>query len=281
MIINAALSKLQSLFLFVLLACALLLAVSALPAEPVTVRHKGGLLHGFLVLRSLDGTLLADGDLTQVANGDRITTRLLFRFKDGSINDETTIYSQRATFRLLSDHLIQKGPAFKRSMETLIDASTGQVTVHYADEGGKEKVLTDKIVVPPDAANGIIPTLLENFGPVPPEATLSMVAATPKPRVVKLAIHPEGQETFSIGGSSYKATKYVVKVEIGGAAGVVAPLVGKAPPDIHIWVTGGVAPVFVRSEGPLSEGGPIWRIELASPVWPQGAADSSQAEARR
>ncbi len=168
-------------------------------------------------------------------------------------------------------------------METFIDASTGQVTVHYADEDGKEKVLTEKIVVPPDAAEcGIVPTLLENFGPVVPQATLSMVATTPKPRVVKLAIHPEGQETFSIGGSSYKATKYLVKVEIGGAAGVVAPLVGKVPPDTHVWVTGGVAPVFVRSEGPLFEGGPIWRIELASPVWPrETAANSPRDEGSR
>jgi hypothetical protein len=280
MIVNTASSKMRSVLFIALLAFVLLLQSSVLPAETVTVRHKGGLLHGFLVLRSLDGALLADGDLTQVAEGDRITTRLLFRFKDGSINDETTVYSQRATFRLLSDHLIQKGPAFKQPMETMIDASTGQVTVHYADGNGKEKVLTDKIVVPPDVANGIVPTLLENFGQAAPQATLSMVAATPKPRVVKLAIHPEGQETFLIGGSSYKATKYVVKVEIGGAAGVVAPLVGKAPPDTHVWVTGGVAPVFVRSEGPLYEGGPIWRIEIASPVWPQGdTTNSSQAKA--
>ncbi len=35
-----------------------------------------------------------------------------------------------------------------------------------------------------------------------------MVAATPKPRLVKLAITPQGEEPFSIGGSSRKATQY-------------------------------------------------------------------------
>ena len=39
---------------------------------------------------------------------------------------------------------------------------------------------------------------------------------------------------------------------------------GKQPPDTHVWVLGGEAPAFVKSEGPLYAGGPIWRIQLAS-----------------
>jgi hypothetical protein len=94
-----------------------------------------------------------------------------------------------------------------------------------------------------------------------------MVVFTPKPHLVRLAITPQGEEAFSIGGSSRKATHYVAKVEIGGAAGLVATLLGKQPPDTHVWILGGEAPAFVKSEGPLYLGDPIWRIELASPVW--------------
>jgi hypothetical protein len=32
----------------------------------------------------------------------------------------------------------------------------------------------------------------------------------------------------------------------------------------------------VKSEGSLFEGGPIWRIELASPVWPKGGSEESK-----
>jgi hypothetical protein len=47
-------------------------------------------------------------------------------------------------------------------------------------------------------------------------------------------------------------------------------MVGKQPPDTHIWMLGGVAPAFIKSEGPLEDGGAIWRIELAgSPVFPK------------
>ena len=67
----------------------------------------------------------------------------------------------------------------------------------------------------------------------------------------------------------HKATHDVAKVEIGGVAGLVAPILGKQPPDTHVWVLGGDAPAFVKSEVLLFNGGDLWRTELASPVWPK------------
>ena len=60
--------------------------------------------------------------------------------------------------------------------------------------------------------------------------------------------------------------RYLVKVKIGGIAGLLAPLLGKQPADMQIWVLGGEAPAFVKFEGPLYNGGPIWRVELAAPA---------------
>jgi hypothetical protein len=240
----------------------------ALLGQTVAIRHAEGLVHGFLILRTLDGTPLADGDLIQTARGDRVTTRLVFHFKDGSIHDETVVYSQGQRFRLISNHLVQKGPAFPQPLDMAIDGSSGDVTVRYAD-GGKQKVETEHIDVPPDLANGLIPTLLRNVGTGGPPKTVSFVVPTPKPRLVKLAITVAGNEPFSTGGAVRKATHYVVKVEIGGISGLLAPLVGKQPPDSHVWILGGEAPAFLKSEQPLYFGGPLWRIELVSPVWPR------------
>src|SRR6266849_5811253 len=61
------------------LVCALQPGASA---EPIPVRHIEGTVHGFLALRAKDGSLLAVGDLFQVVRGDRVTSRLIFRFKD-------------------------------------------------------------------------------------------------------------------------------------------------------------------------------------------------------
>lgn len=55
---------------------------------------------------------------------------------------------------------------------------------------------------------------------------------------------------------------------------MVAPLVGKQPPDTQVWVLLGGFPTFLKSEGPLFEGGPILRTELVSPAWPVHSASN-------
>jgi len=237
-------------------------------AVPIPVRHPEGIVHGFLVLRAMDGTALADGDMQQTTQGDRVTSRLTFHFKDGSLHDETVVFSQKGSFRVVSDHLIQNGPSFPQPVDAMVDAAAGRATVRYADEG-KQKVAEEHVDVPPDLANGMMSILLKNIGADVLPAKVTMLAATPKPRLVTLVVSRGGEDTFRLGASTRKATHFIVKVEIGGLSGLIAPLVGKQPPDSHVWVLDGDVPAFLKSEGPMYNGGPVWRIELTSPVWPR------------
>jgi hypothetical protein len=245
-----------------------LLLVCAGAAQPVPVRHTQGSLHGFLVLKDMDDKVLASGDLTQTPSGNRLTTILSLHFKDGSLYQETSVYSQRRTFQLLTYKQVQKGPSFKIPETISLDTSTGKVNIQYTDKDGSAKTIDDALKLPPDLANGILPTLLTQIDPKV-ETTLSMLVSTPKPRVVKLKITAAEPDSFAVGGVGAKATHYVIKIDIGGVTGVVAKVAGKQPPPINFWVAAGNLPVFLKSEGPLFEDGPIWRIELASPVWPK------------
>jgi hypothetical protein len=192
------------------------------------------------------------------------------------VHDETAVFSQQRQFRLISDHLVQKGPVFPVPLDMSIDGASGQVTVRYANEHGEQKQESERLSLPPDLANGLVPTLLKNVRPDAPPKSFSLIAATPKPRLVKLAISSAGQEQFSTGGASREATDYILKVEIGGISGLLAPLLGKQPPDSHVWILGGDAPAFVKSEQPFFLGGPVWRIELVSPGWPRPAASAAR-----
>ena len=51
----------RSRLIAILLACAAMLQPNALFAETIPVRHTEGLIHGFLVVRSLEGKAFADG----------------------------------------------------------------------------------------------------------------------------------------------------------------------------------------------------------------------------
>lgn len=250
------------------LAAIAIVCAAGLQAEPVPVRHTEGVVHGFLALRTLDGTTIADGDLIQQARGNQVTSRLVFHFKDGSLHEETAVYSQRREFRLLSDHLVQKGPIFPQPLDMTI-AGSGDVTVRSTGDRGASQVDTAHFELPADLANGLILTMLKNVRPDAPPKTLSFIAATPKPRLVKLAVTAVPQpDAFTTGRTARTATQYILKVDIGGLAGLLAPLLGKQPPDSHVWILGGEAPAFVKSEQTLYLGGPVWRIELVSPQWP-------------
>lgn len=263
---------------------ALALSLCILPgpsaAAQVAVRHSEGLSHGFLRLKSQPGETLAHGELLQRLHAGRITARLVFHFNDGSLFDETAVYSQARDFRLLRYSAVQKGPSFPHPQSLSFDVSSGNVTVKYTGSDGKEQSRSEHMKLPPDLANGIIPVLLKNIPPGDAPINASMLVATPKPRLVHLVMSQQSEDTFQFGGEKRKANHYVVKIELKGITGVIAELVGKQPPDIHSWILGGVAPAFLKSSGPLFAGGPIWQIELASPTWPSGTEEKPAGASR-
>ena len=241
----------------------MLIQPAYLHGQSVSVHAREGFAHGFLVLRTLEGTVVASGELTQVPHGDRVTSHLLFRFQDGSLDDETTVYSQGRSFHLISNRHIQKGPSFPHPYDVRIDTASQQVSVR--EEGKSARI--EHIDLPSDLSNGIVLTLMRNLRADNSEIEIPYLAVSSKPRIVKLAISAEGQDRFKVGRVSHKATSYVIKVKLGGVAGAVAPLVGKQPSDSHVWITRGIIPTVVRVDAPLYMGGPVWSIQLASPIW--------------
>jgi hypothetical protein len=238
------------------------------PAEPVHVRHPEGTLHGFLSLTTEQGQVLANGDLIEIVRGDRVTSRLTFHFKDGSLDDETTVFPQRGTFRLISDHHIQHGPYFPTQLDMNIDVAKGTVVTRSKNKDGKEQVSTENMKLPPDLYNGLVTPVVKNLQTDAPETKVSMIVATPKPRIVTLAMSPLGPAPFSVAGFERKALQYEIKIELGGIVGLIAPVLGKEPPNIYMWIEGGEVPVFLRETGPLFEGGAVLTISLVGPGWP-------------
>lgn len=231
-------------------------SVTAL-AEPVGVRFTEGVGRGFPVLRDANGEKIAHGDLVQVARGDRVENRLTFRFRDGSLYDETVVYSQRDVFTLLSYRLVQRGPSFPETLEANVDRESGRYTVRYkSDDESPEEVIKGKFEMPADAYNGLLSTLMKNL-PAGTSATVQIIAFTPKPRLVKMLLMPASSDTVMMSETAVPSTRFLVKPQLG----LFASLLVTDIPDIKIWVSGGDAPAFLRFEGPLYFMGPIWRID--------------------
>jgi hypothetical protein len=239
------------------------LLATPLCADPIPVKHTVGALHGFLTIRSSTGAILGHGDYYEFAQGERVTARLTMHFRDGSLDDETTVFTQRQVFAFLSDHHIQRGPFFKNAIDAVVE-SNGNVTVRTTGKDGKEKVETNHIDLPPDLSNGMVGVLLLNVAPNAPAFSLGMVLPTGRGRLIKLDIEPAGTHPFSASpGDRRTANLFRIKLNLGGVAGVVAPIIGKQPADIMVWVYEGEVPVMLREVGQLAEDGPIVSIELS------------------
>jgi hypothetical protein len=245
-----------------------LLRVLPAAAAAVPVRFAEGSLHGFLVVRSSNGETLAYGEQVQVARNEDINSRLFFNFKDGSVYDETVVFSQRKEFTLKNYRLTQRGASFPKPLETLIDRATSHYKVRYREESGSpEEIDQGRIDLLPDVYNGMLSVLLKNL-PKGAKETVHVVVFTPKPVTIKIDLTAAGEDFYTLGEIRKRARRYSLKPQLG-ALGLLASLVGKQLPEYQYWMSDGDAPGFVAFEGPFFIEGPVWRVELTSPQWPR------------
>jgi hypothetical protein len=231
------------------------------------VRFTEGVSHGFLQLRAVNGALIASGDLLQVGRDGGVQSRLVFRFKDGSLFDETVIFTQQQVFTMQSYRLIQRGPVFAEDTEISLERSGKYRVKTRARKGGREEVLAGTLQLPPDVYNGMVLTVVKNL-PKGAGETVHIVAFTPEPRLIQLELAPKGEHKVLIGEGKKTAIRYVFKPRLGFWLKLFAKLLGRMPPDYYAWIITDEVPAFARFEGPLNTTGPVWRIELMSPRWP-------------
>jgi hypothetical protein len=266
--------------LLILLLGALALAPDPAESAPVAVRFPEGLTHGFLLVRSAAGDIVGHGEVTQIVKeGGVAESRLVLRFKDGSLHDEKVAFSQHRVFTLIRYQLTQRGPSFPEQMEVMVDRGTSSYEVRSrSGEDGKEKVLTGDIDVPKDAYNGMIVTTLLNL-PKGATETVNVLAFIPEPTPIALELAFVGEQMIRVGDQSRKAWQYAFKPEIGPVKKFVGTILGKLPADFHYdcYILADDVPSFVRFEGPLQLMGPVWSIELMSPQMAVKAEDRKHA----
>ena len=235
---------------------------TAAPAERVSVRHIQSPLHRFMVARSVAGKIIANGEFSQVVQGDEVTMRLTYHFVDGSIDDETTTYRQQGTFQLVRNHHIEKGPFFAKPVDFAVEVATGTATTRTTDKNGKIQVESEHIDLPDDLANGFVGTLLLNVSPNTAPFRVGILAPVFGGRLIRILVSPQGEQPFQRAGQTLKATVFRIHPELGGILGMLATLLGLQPKDVTVWVLEGETPAVIRVVGQLGGSGPVLSSEL-------------------
>jgi len=215
-----------------------------------------------MVARSADGKVIASCEFLQVVQGDEVIMRMTYNFLDGSLDEETTTYSQRGTFRLLRNHQIQKGPFFGKGMDFSVEAATGTATSTTVDNHGKQTAESAHMSLPNDLSNGLVGTLLLNVPNNTAPFTLGMLAPVGTGRLIRILVSRDGEQQFRMDGQTRKATVFRIHPVLGAIVGWVAPMVGLQPKDVMVWVLEGDNPDIVRIVGQLGAFGPVVSSEL-------------------
>ncbi len=246
---------------------------SAIPAahaqraggDAIPVHFAEGTVHGFLELRTEAGEFLAHGDLLQVPRNGGIDSRMTFRFVEGSSLEETVDFTQHSTFEMQSYHLVERGPAFSDDLDATLARSGVYSVKAKSHKTGEEKVYNGTLGMPADVYDGMIVVIAKNLAPNEVK-TVHLVAFTPEPRMIQLDFVPAAPAKVPFGKSSETAMQFTVKPRLGGLTGFFARVLGKIPPDSHVWIVSDEVPTFARFLGPLFTG-PVWRIDLTAPTW--------------
>ena len=176
----------------------LLLCVAAVRPRPSACGCRKGTRAGFSCSDSPDGEVLAHGELRQKPAQGFIESRLSLAFKDGSHREEIVVFSQDRTFRVESYRLVERGPSFPTA-EIAFDRKSGQYKARTQDKkGDEEQVAAGQLEMPADLYNGMALVLLKNL-PDGERASGQVAVFTPKPRLIRMDLNPEGEERIRLG----------------------------------------------------------------------------------
>lgn len=234
-------------------------------ATPIEVRLKEGVTQGYLSVSVPGGPRIAEGEVSQVATGaDRLVSRMVLRFNDGSRYNETVIFSQQKVFKLLRYSVDQKGPSFAQELHFDLDGATGAYTVVEGAASKEKSSRTGNMELPPDVYNGMTVMVLKNL-PESGQASFSIVSVDQEPTLYPVMVRPIDVDAVKTGNRKGEAVHYVLQPTVKWLKRALVWLFSKTIPEYHFWLITHDVPAFTKFEGPLYTGGPIWRIEQISP----------------
>jgi len=245
--------------------CALLFS---LPTWGVALRYPQADLHGFPSMSDQSGKLIADGELTQKLEGDRLVVHAVWRFKDGRV----AVEDDRLRFKpeLAQDSfrwVERRGKASVLQIE--VDFRTGKATVKHFNQG-KPDTWNEKLDLPAGkvftgySTALAVAQLRDELAEKDARRELTFVAFTPKPRTVSLEISRQQGAHIRAAGRELAADLFTLHPKIPFPISLFA-----GAKDAHLWFTHSAPPALLRAEQNLVEkDDPVVLID----VIPRGAA---------
>lgn len=250
-----------------------LLALALAAGSPVPVRYAPGTLHGFPSMSDASGKVIADGELTQEVVGDRVLTRIRWRFHDTTVAEERDEFRVGSSLRQERFSWIEtRGGEERRRFE--VDFPTGNASSAVRHANGRVESDRDRLELPPGrsfAGYGAALAASQLSLPAGGHAEITFVAFTPKPRTIRLDVRRGvAEEAVEVQGRRVPCDHLTLHPVLPFPIRLFVH-----PPDAHLWLTHAAPPALVRARQNLvAKDDPVVVVDVTprGPASPPGAA---------
>src|SRR5918996_3615110 len=248
-------------------------------ALAVEVTEPQGIAHAYPALLDANGKKLADGEIRQWIEDDRLRIKITYDFNDGQHFEEDAVLRQKP-------ELTQEKWSWKESKNGKVlrqfsadfPAKTAAALTY---ENNKPKEQSEKIEVEPGrtfagfgftlALQNLRKRLINGE-----KIELKAVGFTPKPRLATVQLSYGGLDRVRMSGRSLKGDRFVIHPQIPPIARLFIHV-----PDTQIWLTNPPPAGFLRWEGPVVvPSDPLIRVDLVSGA-KSGSAQPAQTSSRQ
>jgi hypothetical protein len=229
--------------------------------DPIQLQWMEGDVAGVTAIWSPDATkVIGFVEYHQHRQGDRLEATRVARFADGSSDEDQVEARVGGTLEALGGRSIIRDQRGTSVVDLTIDVPGGHISGFSAD-GANRTTYDEKAHLSAGTYWGpLIFMVVKNFdqNETDGRVVFRTVAATPKPRVLDMALVRDGTATVSRPGGTLDVVVLSLRPTINW---LVDPIIRRIAPPTQFFIQPGTPPALARFEGPRNYAGQKIRLE--------------------
>lgn len=217
--------------------------------DPIRLVWQEGDVAGTTTIWGPDDRFVGVVEYRQTRRGDRLWSRRVARFADGSSDEDEAEAMVGEHLEALGGRSIVRDRDGETTVDVAIDVRGGRITGTVGRDEGRRAVDTAATLPPATYWGPLVFLALKNFAANAEGGRLVFrtVAPTPTPRVFDLALTDDGPGRVERAGVALPARRFLLAPSLHR---VVDPLIRALVPESEFLVLPGDPPALARFAGP-------------------------------
>jgi len=217
--------------------------------DPIRLAWQEGDVAGTTAILAPDDHVIGMIEYRQVRRGERLSSRRIARFTDGSSDEDEAEAIVGDRLEAIAGHTIVRDTDGETTVDLSIDVRGGRITGTVGRGAARREVLTEAKLPPATYWGPLVFIALKNFDANAEDGRLVFrtIAPTPTPRIFDMALTDTGPAPVEQAGITLAAHRFVLTPTFNRA---IDPIIRLIVPDATFFILPGEPPALARYAGP-------------------------------